>query len=145
MAFRNSIFDLPMIHGLLWFPLLLVFVLLTALGWLERRRQNLFRVWAEDSELSKLDGSGAARLKQGMLSWSSFEAGRFQEQGNFEVTKLEMLELMALTSGEAPLTQESQGRCRLRLIGNGQEMDVPFADAEQARRWLDQHPHRDKS
>jgi hypothetical protein len=49
-----------------------------------------------------------------------------------------MLELMALTSGEAPLTQESQGRCRLRLVGNGQEMDVPFADAERARRWVDQ-------
>ena len=32
----------PMIHGLLWIPLLLVFVLLTALGWLERRRQRLF-------------------------------------------------------------------------------------------------------
>ncbi|MFL0735820.1 MAG: hypothetical protein AB8B39_01985, partial [Prochlorococcus sp.] len=90
------------------------------------------------SELSKLDGSGAARLKNGILSWSSFEAGRFQEQGTFEITKLELLELMSLTSGEAPLTQESQGRCRLRLIGNGQEMDVPFADAERARRWIDQ-------
>jgi len=138
MAFQTSTFDLPMIHGLLWFPLLLVFVLLTALGWLERRRQNLFRDWAAGSELSKLDGSGAARLKNGILSWSSFEAGRFQEQGTFEITKLELLELMSLTSGEAPLTQESQGRCRLRLIGNGQEMDVPFADAERARRWIDQ-------
>ena len=29
-----------MSHGLLWLPLLLVFVLLTALGWLERRRQT---------------------------------------------------------------------------------------------------------
>ena len=29
-----------MSHGLLWLPLLLVFVLLTALGWLERRRQR---------------------------------------------------------------------------------------------------------
>ena len=138
MAFQTSTFDLPMIHGLLWFPLLLAFVLLTALGWLERRRQNLFRDWAAGSELSKLDGSGAARLKNGILSWSSFEAGRFQEQGTFEITKLELLELMSLTSGEAPLTQESQGRCRLRLIGNGQEMDVPFADAERARRWIDQ-------
>ena len=138
MAFQTSTFDLPMIHGLLWFPLLLVFVLLTALGWLERRRQNLFRDWAEGSELSKLDGSGAARLKDGVLNWSSFEAGRFQEQGSFEITKLEMLELMALTSGEAPLTQEAQGRCRLRLVGNGQEMDVPFSDAERARRWVDQ-------
>ncbi len=127
-----------MIHGLLWFPLLLAFLMLTALGWLERRRQNLFLTWAEGAELSKLDSSGAAKLKGGQLSWSSFEAGSFQEQGSFEVTKLELVELMALTSGEAPLTEESQGRCRLRLIGGGKEMDVPFADAERAREWMDQ-------
>ena len=35
-----------MSHGLLWFPLLLAFVLLAALGWLERRRQSLVRIWA---------------------------------------------------------------------------------------------------
>ena len=127
-----------MIHGLLWFPLLLAFVLLTALGWLERRRQNLFRSWAEGAELSKLDGSGAARLKDGIFSWSTFEAGKFKEQDTFEISKLELLELMALTSGEAPLTTEAQGRCRLRLIGSGKEMDVPFSDAEQARQWMSQ-------
>ena len=127
-----------MIHGLLWFPLLLIFILLTALGWIERRRQNLFHDWAEGAELSKLDGSGAARLKEGILSWSSFEAGSFKDQNTFEITKLELLELMALTSGEAPLTTESQGRCRLRLIGDGKEMDVPFSDAEQARKWMNQ-------
>ena len=127
-----------MIHGLLWFPLLLVFVLLTALGWIERRRQNLFLIWAKESELSKLDGSGAARLKEGNLSWSSFEAGSFKEQGSFEISKLELIELMALSSGEAPLTKESQGNCRLRLIGSGKEMDVPFADADRARIWMNQ-------
>ncbi len=127
-----------MIHGLLWFPLLLVFVLLTALGWLERRRQSLYLIWAKNSELAKLDSSCAARLKEGILSWSSFEAGKFQEEGSFEITKLELVELMALTSGDAPLTEEAQGRCRLRLIGNGKEMDVPFADAELARNWMNQ-------
>ena len=74
-----------MIHGLLWFPLILVFVLLTALGWLERRRQNLYRSWAKDSELAKLDESGAARLKEGIISWSSFEAGSFSEKDSFEI------------------------------------------------------------
>ncbi|WP_320674999.1 hypothetical protein [Prochlorococcus sp. MIT 1341] len=127
-----------MIHGLLWLPLLLAFLLLPALGWIERRRQNLFRNWAKGAELAKLDSSCAAQLKKGRLSWSSFEAGNFQEKGSFEVTKLEVVELMALTSGEAPLTNESQGRCRLRLIGGGQEMDVPFSDAERARSWMDQ-------
>ncbi len=66
-----------MSHGLLWFPLLLAFVLLASLGWLERRRQNLFRTWAEGSELAKLDGCGGARLKDGELHWSSFEAEVF--------------------------------------------------------------------
>ena len=127
-----------MIHGLIWFPLLVIFILLTALGWVERRRQNLFLNWAKGAELSKLDGSGAARLKEGILSWSSFEAGNFKDQNTFEITKLELLELMALTSGEAPLTTESQGRCRLRLIGDGKEMDVPFSDTEQARKWMNQ-------
>tara|TARA_Y100001968_G_scaffold292816_2_gene298345 strand:+ start:37807 stop:38217 length:411 start_codon:yes stop_codon:yes gene_type:complete len=127
-----------MIHGLLWLPLLLAFFLLTGLGWLERRRQNLYLIWAKDSELAKLDDSCAARLKEGILSWSSFEAGNFKEEGTFEIKKLELVELLALTSGEAPLTNESQGRCRLRLIGCGKEIDVPFADADRARDWMSQ-------
>jgi len=127
-----------MLHGLLWLPLFFIFTLLTALGWLERRRQNLFRNWASGSELCKLDSSGAALLKNGTLTWSAFEAGKFQDKGSFTIKKLELIELMALTSGEAPLTNESQGKCRLRLVGSGREMDVPFSDADRAREWMDQ-------
>ena len=127
-----------MLHGLLWLPLIFIFFLLTALGWLERRRQNLFRNWANGSELCKLDSSGAAYLKDGKLTWSAFEAGEFKEKDSFIIKKLELIELMALTSGEAPLTEESQGKCRLRLVGSGREMDVPFSDADKAREWMDE-------
>ena len=127
-----------MSHGLLWLPLLMVFVLLAALGWLERRRQFLFRAWAGGSELAKLDGCGGARLKDGQLHWCRFEAGRFQEQGSFDVCRLELVELMSLASGDAPLTEESQGLCRLRLVGKGTQMDVPFSDGSRARRWSEQ-------
>jgi len=127
-----------MLHGLLWLPLIFIFFLLTALGWLERRRQNLFRKWANGSELCKLDSSGAAFLKDGKLTWSAFEAGEFKNKESFTIKKLELIELMALTSGEAPLTDESQGKCRLRLVGSGREMDVPFSDADRAREWMDQ-------
>ena len=125
-------------HGLFWLPLLLVFVLLTALGWLERRRQHLFREWAEGAELAKLDGTGAARLVDGVLSWSSFEAGQLQLTDSFEIKHLELVELLSLRSGEAPLTEESQGACRLRLVGGGEQKDLPFADAERARRWIEE-------
>ena len=125
-----------MIHGLLWLPLLLVFVLLTSLGWLERRRQRLFREWAEGAELAKLDGCGAARLVDGLLTWSTFEAGQLKPQGSFVIKQLELVELLALGSGEAPLTEEAQGACRLRLVGGGEQKDLPFSDAERARRWI---------
>ena len=123
-------------HGVLWIPPLLVFLLLTSLGWLERRRQHLFREWAAGAELAKLDACGAARLVDGVLSWSSFEAGKLQPQGEFVIKNLELVELLALGSGEAPLTDESQGACRLRLVGGGVQRDLPFADAERARRWI---------
>ncbi|MDA7431704.1 hypothetical protein N8483_03680 [Synechococcus sp. AH-601-O20] len=128
-----------MSHGLLWLPLLFAFVLLASLGWLERRRQTLFRTWAKGSELAKLDGSGGAQLKNGQLQWSRFEAGKFEDQGSFDVCKLELVELMALASGDAPLTDESQGPCRLRLVGKGLQMDVPFADfvAVKGTSWSD--------
>ena len=125
-----------MSHGLLWLPLLVVFPLITALGWLERRRQRLFREWADGAELSKLDDCGGARLISGLLSWSVFESGTLVEMGQFEVKTLEKVELLALGSGEAPLTEESQGACRLRLISGSNHADVPFADAERARRWI---------
>ncbi|MEB3266849.1 MAG: hypothetical protein VKN13_09600 [Cyanobacteriota bacterium] len=123
-------------HGLFWLPLLLVFVLLPALGWLERRRQGLFRTWAAGAELAKLDGCGAARLVDGVLSWSRFEAGELKPEGSFVIKHLEKVELLSLGSGEAPLTEESQGACRLRLIGGGQQCDLPFAEAERARSWI---------
>ena len=125
-----------MSHGLLWLPLLVVFPLITALGWLERRRQRLFRDWAEGAELAKLDDCGGARLLNGVLSWSVFESGQLIEKGQFEVKTLEKVELLALGSGEAPLTEESQGACRLRLSSGSEHRDVPFADAERARRWI---------
>jgi hypothetical protein len=125
-----------MSHGLAWIPLLLVFLLLTALGWLERRRQRLFREWAEGSELAKLDSCGAARLIDGVLSWATFEAGALKPEGEFTIKQLELVELLALRSGEAPLTDESQGACRLRLVGGGSQRDLPFADADRARRWI---------
>jgi len=127
-----------MSHGLLWLPLLLVFVLLTGLGWLERRRQRLFREWAAGAELAKLDSCGGARLLDGVLSWTSFEAGTFKPVDSFVIKELELVELLSLGSGEAPLTEESQGACRLRLVGGGGQKDLPFADAQRARRWIDE-------
>ena len=75
-------------------------------------------------------------MVNGLLTWSVFASGKLEEKGQFEVKTLEKVELLALGSGEAPLTDESQGACRLRLISGNEHKDVPFADADRARRWI---------
>jgi hypothetical protein len=77
-------------------------------------------------------------LVDGVLSWATFEAGQFRENDAFEIKQLELTELLSLRSGEAPLTDESQGACRLRLVGGGLQKDLPFSDAERARRWMNE-------
>ena len=92
-------------------------------------------VWAVSLALVALWGSDSSFASTNL---ALLQAGTFEEKDSFIIKKLELVELMALTSGEAPLTSESQGKCRLRLVGDGKEMDVPFSDAEQAREWMDQ-------
>ena len=98
--------------------------------------QQLYELKFADLKASfLLEFSG---LKDGWLEWSSFEAGKLKQEGRFEVCKLELVELLALSSGDAPLTDESHGPCRLRLIGSGDQRDLAFADADRARDWIEQ-------
>ncbi|HBP54305.1 MAG TPA: hypothetical protein DD643_08255 [Synechococcus sp. UBA8638] len=125
-------------EGLLWLPLLVIFVVLTALGWLERRRQALFRHWAQGAELARLDAATAMRLQDGRISWGPVGPKGIELAGDIAVNHLELCELMADRSGDVPLTDEASGPCRLRLVANGQSLDIPFSDAVRARLWVDE-------
>lgn len=122
----------------LWLPLLVTFMVLTALGWLERRRQTLFRLWAQGAELAKLDAAVAMRLQDSRISWGSVGPKGVELAGDIAVNHLEICELMADRSGEVPLTDEAYGPCRLRLVADGRSLDIPFSDAVRARLWVDE-------
>ena len=125
-------------EGLLWLPLLVIFVVLTALGWMERRRQALFRLWAQGSELARLDAAVAMRLQDGRISWGSVGPKGVELAEEIAVNHLELCELMADRSGDVPLTDEAYGPCRLRLVAEGRSLDIPFSDAVKARLWVDE-------
>ncbi|OOV33823.1 hypothetical protein BV61_04120 [Candidatus Synechococcus spongiarum LMB bulk15M] len=125
-------------EGLLWLPLLVIFVVLTALGWMERRRQALFRLWAQGSELARLDAAVAMRLQDGRISWGSVGPKGVELAEDIAVNHLELCELMADRSGDVPLTDEAYCPCRLRLVAEGRSLDIPFSDAVKARLWVDE-------
>ncbi|KKZ12884.1 MAG: hypothetical protein TE42_02590 [Candidatus Synechococcus spongiarum SP3] len=124
--------------AVLWLPLLVTFMVLTALGWLERRRQAVFRLWSQGAELARLDVAVAVRLQDGRISWGSVGPKGVELAGDIAVNHLEICELMADRSGDVPLTNEACGPCRLRLVADGQSWDIPFSDAVRARLWVDE-------
>jgi len=115
-----------MSHGLLWLaPAWWSLWSFTALAGWSAGRQRLFRCWAEALELAKLAWAAAppgarwrAHLEQLRGRASS------SPRGQFCVQQSSMLELMALGSVNAPLTEESQGRlppapgrqCRTKIL-----------------------------
>ena len=58
-----------MIHGLMWLPLLGVFIGLAYAGWNEYQRLEAYKIWAEDFERAKYDVRSALGQQGRQLTW----------------------------------------------------------------------------
>ncbi|RMH65175.1 MAG: hypothetical protein D6676_07945 [Cyanobacteria bacterium J003] len=58
-----------MSHGLLWLPLLAVFIVLAGLGWVEYRKLEHYRQWAQQFEASKYDIAAVVGQQGDRLTW----------------------------------------------------------------------------
>ena len=60
-----------MMHGLMWLPLLAIFIGLAWAGWNEYQKLEQYRVWAKDAERAKYDIRAALIQKDGALIWGT--------------------------------------------------------------------------
>ncbi|MGD1937553.1 MAG: hypothetical protein ACFCA4_08375 [Cyanophyceae cyanobacterium] len=60
-----------MIHGLMWLPLLGIFIGLAYAGWNEYQRLEAYKVWAEDFERAKYDVRAALGQRDRLLTWGT--------------------------------------------------------------------------
>lgn len=58
-------------HGLLWLPLLAMFIVLARLGWHEYRKIEAYREWASGFERSKYDILAVLGQKDATLTWGT--------------------------------------------------------------------------
>ena len=124
-------------RGLLWLPLLAIFIWLAWAGRNEFQKVGAYRNWAQGFDRSKYDVLSVLGLKDGALIW-----GRPTRQGPMQLTKLflaEVEQLRVQVNGDVvdPDNPPSRARrCGLVLeVKTGETSEIPFTDLELALEW----------
>ena len=127
-----------MVRGLLWLPLLALFVGLAWAGWNEYRKVEAYKVWAQQFERAKYDIYAALGQQGNVLTW-----GPPTRQGVVEVTTLDLteveqavIEVNAQPAADVDNLPE-KGRYALGFtLKDGRHLSIPFIDGEMARQWF---------
>lgn len=126
-------------RGLLWLPLLGIFLWLAWAGWNEYRKLEAYKVWAAAFERAKYDIYAALGQSGDRLVW-----GRPTRQGPEDVQSLSLQavrEIALCTNEQLPPTAPLPKGCSTSLAlstNAGEVYWIPFTDADLASAWQNQ-------
>lgn len=127
-----------MVRGLLWLPLLVIFIGLAWAGWNESQKVEAYRQWAVQFDRAKYDIYAVLGQKGKALTW-----GKPTRQGplNLETFSLEEVRQIRVLVNEQPLDLEqptpAHGAIALEfLLKTGDRpIRVPFTEVSLATQW----------
>jgi hypothetical protein len=125
-------------RGLMWLPLLGVFIWLARLGSREYRQIQVYQDWAQGFDRHKYDIYAVLGWRDRQLTWGKATPAGVEVAGSFSLDAVVGIELCK--NGQAiPVAADS---ARLKDIAirfsllSGEAIDVPFTDGDLACRWL---------
>jgi hypothetical protein len=127
-----------MIHGLLWFPLLAIFIGLAWAGRNEYQKLQVYRVWAEPFDRAKYDIYSVLGQKEANITWGQpSRKGIFNLQ-TFSFQQVQAIDLWA--DGQTvdlahPPTKSRKVALEFRLLNAEQPIQIPFTDLALAVQW----------
>ncbi|MDB9525296.1 hypothetical protein PN498_04800 [Oscillatoria sp. CS-180] len=126
-------------RGLLWTPLLIIFIWLAWAGWNEYQKLEAYKVWAQEFERAKYDIYAALGQTGEHLAW-----GRPTRKGPEEVQHISLHEVTKIalyTRDNLPASAQLPKGCQIGLsltLNSGNQRWIPFTDAELASAWQNQ-------
>ena len=139
-------------RGLLWLPLLGMFIWLAWSGWNEYRKVEAYKVWAEDFDNAKFDiyavlGKKAQQLtwgkptRQGMIDLQSFSLNEVKEIDLLIDDRSFEIDTEALSSRQSNSDAElrnlpRKGKPQLKFnLTDREAIYIPFTDIALAAKW----------
>lgn len=124
-------------RGLLWLPLLAIFIGLAWAGWSEYRKLEAYRVWASDFAQAKYDIYAVIGVKDNHLTW-----GIPTRQGPIELQTLSLdhVKQIEVVVDDNPIDLQnppsSAKKIALHLIlQNNSFRNIPFTQIDVAVQW----------
>ena len=125
-------------RGLLWLPLLLLFIWLTWSGWNEYQKLEAYKVWAQDFDNAKFDIYAVLGKKGRQLTWGKPTRKGIVDLDSFSVDDVEEIKLLV---GDRLVDLDnlpSRGQPTLEFSFNNEKptLKIPFTDVTLAAKWL---------
>lgn len=126
-----------MVRGLMWLPLLAVFIGLAWAGWNEYRKLEAYKVWAQPFERAKYDIYAALGQQGDILTWGVPTREGVLEASSLNLTEVERAVVAVNAEPVDPDDLPSKGRFSLGFtLNDGRYLSVPFVDGEMAAQWF---------
>lgn len=126
-----------MTRGLLWLPLLAVFIGLAWAGWNEYQKLEVYRGWAEQFDRAKFDIYSVLGQKGDSLTWGKPTRKGILNVQTFSRQQVESIRLMANSQAadlENPPAKARQVAIAFHLL-NAETVQIPFTDLNLAVQW----------
>lgn len=132
-----------MAQGAFWSLLLIFFVILAGLGWVEYQKIEAYRLWASQFDQAKYDIYAMLGLKGDQLVWA-----KPTRRGPTEVNQVSLQQVVAIhlyVDNQLVTSDNLPKRCKkinlsLQLCSSGsdspQVLQIPFTEVALADRWL---------
>lgn len=126
-----------MVRGLMWLPLLAVFIGLAWAGWNEYRKLEAYKVWAQSFERAKYDIYAALGQKGDVLTWGVPTRQGILKASSLNLTEVEQA-IVEVNAKPADLSDlPNKGRFSLGFtLKDGHRLSIPFVDGDMAVQWL---------
>ena len=139
-------------RGLLWLPLLVMFIWLAWSGWNEYQKVEAYKVWAEDFDNAKFDIYAVLGKKAQQLTWGKPTRKGMTNLQSFSLNDVQEINLLvgdrSYEINEAMLSSEQsngaselnglprKGKPRLKFnLTNREAIYIPFTDISLAAKW----------
>ncbi len=127
-----------MVRGLLWLPLLAVFIGLAWAGWNEYRKLEAYKIWARPFERAKYDIYAALGQQGDVLTWGPPTRQGVLEASSFNLKDVNRAVVEVNTKPADPDNLPKKGRFSLGFtLKDGRHLSIPFVDGQMAAQWFE--------
>jgi hypothetical protein len=125
-----------MLHGLLWLPLLAVFIGLAWAGWNEYQKLETYRQWADEYDRAKYDIYSVLAQKGDELTWGKATRQEIVSPQTFSLKDVQVIRLRVNNQAVDLQAPPARGKLiELEFEMPTSSVRVPFTQVSLAAKW----------